>query len=56
MQGGACAGNRMATQSFLAWHGYPIVIVGVIAQSIGMLYKNLQVDGFTVSSVVSFAN
>jgi len=55
MQCGARAGNRTATQSFLAWHGYPIVTVGVIAQSIGMLDKNLQ-DGFTVNSVVSFAN
>jgi len=53
MQSGACAGNRMAAQSSLAciWHGYPIVTVGVTAQSIGMLGKNLQVDEFTVNSL-----
>ena len=58
MQSGACAGNRMAAQSSLAciWHGYPIVTVGVTAQSIGMLGKNLQVDEFTVNSVVCLAN
>jgi len=60
MRSGACAGNRMAAQSSLAciWHGDPIatVHVEVIAQSIGMLGKNLQVDEFTVNCVVCLAN